>query len=657
QGMSAQIVRVLKICGRPTNSQERCPQLELSVIRFVRSFRNLSMYRASTRWISALLLTSLLAPARPLTAEDGEATKPKKSRPAVVAVFTFNGAVTEKPTADDLPFASMQGESLLQFIGRVDKATEDDDVKAAVLLLKSPSIGTAQLDEIRAALKRFRDADKPIYAHAESLTTGSLALLAGASRISIVPTGDLFINGLYGEQLFLRGLFDKLGVTPDFLTCGSYKSAAEQYMRTGPSPESQEMTKWLYDGIFDSIVKLIADGRGVAEQKAKDWINVGLYSAERAKEQGIIDAVESRSEFEAYIKQQHGDDLKFDKKYGKKAATTVDLNNPFAALQLWAQILSPPQSRRSTKDAVAVVYIEGPIMVGDPEASILGAVEGAFSTPLRKALDEVADDDAIKAVVLRVNSPGGSAVASDIILNATKRVAAKKPFVVSMGDVAGSGGYYVACGTNTIFADEATITGSIGVVAGKLVTTDMWKRWGINFSPVKRGENAGILAGYETFSADEKVQFQAWMDEIYGVFKGHVTAARGDRLKKPLDDIAGGRVFTGKQALELGLVDRIGGLDDAIDHAAKEANLDDGKYEIRVVPRPKNFLEEIFADLAPQSKDSDKKLSLHLLGAVGPALEAADPKRVSLIKQALQQLDILHAEGVMLTMPVLDLRP
>ncbi|MGD9853502.1 MAG: signal peptide peptidase SppA [Planctomycetaceae bacterium] len=610
-----------------------------------------------TRWIAAILLTSLLLPNRLIAAEDGDSAKPKKPKPAEIAVFTLNGTIAEKPVPDDFPFSTMQGESLLQLIGRIDKAAGDDDVKAAVLLLKSPSIGTAQLDEFRTAIKRFRDAGKPIYAHADSLTTGSFALLAGASRISMVPTGDLFINGLYGEQLFLRGLFDKLGVKPDFLTCGSYKSAAEQFMRSGPSPESQEMTTWLYDGIYASIIRLIAEGRGVDEQKAKDWINVGLYSAERAKEQGIIDAVETRDEFEAHIKQQHGDDLKFDKKYGKKAGTSLDLNNPFAALQLWAQILSGPQTRKSTKDAVGIVYVEGPIMVGDPEASLLGAVEGAFSSPLRKALDEVAEDDTIKAVVLRVNSPGGSAVASDIILNATKRVAAKKPFVVSMGDVAGSGGYYVACGTDTIFADEATITGSIGVVAGKLVTTDMWKRWGINFSPVARGENAGILAGYKTFSDEEKVQFQSWMDEIYGVFKGHVTAARGDRLKKPLDDIAGGRVYTGKQALELGLVDQIGGLDAAIDFVADKADLEEGKYEIRVVPRPKNFLEEMFADLAPQSKDDGKKLSLELLGAFGPALEAADPERVALIKQALRQLDILHSEGVMLTMPVLDVRP
>lgn len=608
------------------------------------------------RSLAAALLTMLLLPAG-LRAADEKSKESEKPRADKVAVFTLKGSMPEKPVPDDLPFGPQQGESLLQLVRRLNKAAEDDDIAAAVILLKSPSVGVAQLDEVRSAMKRFRDAGKPIYAHADSLTTGTYALLSGATRLSVVPTGDLFINGIYGEQLYLRGLLDMLGVEPDFLTCGSYKSAAEQFMRSGPSDESKEMTKWLYDGIYDSIIKLIAEGRGVDEEKAKGWINVGLYSAERAKEQGIIDAVESLQDFEVYIKEQHGDKLTFDKQYGKKKRSQIDLNNPFAAFQLWAEILAGPQTRRSTKDAVAVVYVEGPIMVGDPEASLLGVTEGAFSSPLRKALDEVADDDSIKAVVLRVNSPGGSAVASDIILNATKRVAEKKPFVVSMGNVAGSGGYYVACGSDTIFADEATITGSIGVVAGKLVTTNMWKRFGINFHPIERGENAGILAGYDKFSPEEKEQFQEWMNEIYEVFKGHVSEARGDRLKKPLEDIAGGRVYTGRQALELGLVDRIGGLDAAIEFVAEKAELEEGDYEVRVVPRPKSFFEELFADLAPQKKDDDKKLSLRLLDAAGPAFEAADPNRVRMIKQALLQLDILHAESAMLTMPIIDVRP
>ena len=169
-------------------------------------------------------------------------------------------------------------------------------------------------------------------------------------------------------------------------------------------------------------------------------------------------------------------------------------------------------------------------------------------------------------------------------------MAEKKPFVVSMGDVAGSGGYYVACGADTIVADATTITASIGVVGGKLATDDMWSSVGINWHPVQRGKHADMLASGKPFSEEQREILQNWMDEVYEVFKGHVVRNRGDRLKKPIDEIAGGRVFTGRQALELGLVDQLGSLSDAIRLAADKAGLKEAEYDVRVVPRPKSFL-------------------------------------------------------------------
>jgi len=604
----------------------------------------------------AALLVVQLSTGNRLVADDKK-EQDDSQKPAEIAVFTLKGPITEKPTPDDPIFGTIGSESLRSLVSRMDKAAEDDDVEAAVILLQNTSLGYAQLIEIREAMDRIKEAGKPVYAHSDSLQFGGYLLLSGCSRLSIVPHGDLWATGIYGEQIFLRGLFDMLGVKPDFLTCGDYKSAGEMFTRSEPSPEAAKMTKWLYDGIYESMLSLVAKGRDVDVDQARKWINEGLYSAEEAEKKGLIDAVESRIEFEEFIKSEHGDDLKFDKKYGRKSGSSIDLNNPFAAFQLWAQILAGPQTRKSTKDAIAIVYIDGPIMQGAPQPSPFGPVSGAYSTPLRNALREVVEDETIKAVVLRINSPGGSAVASDIILNATKGVAEKKPLIVSMGNVAGSGGYYVACGTDTIYADEATITGSIGVIAGKLVTTDMFRRVGINFSPVQRGENAAMLSGFAPFTDEEEAELQGWMDEVYDVFKGHVTAIRGDKLTKPIDDIAGGRVYTGAQALELGLVDQIGGLDAALADAADRANLEEGKYEIRIHPRPKNFLEDLFAELAPQKKDDDKQLSTQLMGVAGPALEAASPERVDLLQQAVRQLDILQKEGVMLTMPVIDVTP
>ncbi len=308
---------------------------------------------------------------------------------------------------------------------------------------------------------------------------------------------------------------------------------------------------------------------------------------------------------------------------------------------------------------MAIVYVEGPIMLGKAEASPFGGSEGAFSEPIRKALDEVARDEKVKAVVLRVDSPGGSAIASEIILNATSRVKEKKPLIVSMGNVAGSGGYYVACGSETVFADTATITGSIGVVSGKLATSEMWDQWGINFSANARGKKAGILSSGTKFTEDERQQMQAWMDEIYGVFKGHVLKVRGDRLKKPIDELAGGRVFTGQQALELGLVDRIGTLSDAIAFAANSAKVTD--YDVRSLPKPTNFLETILEDLNGQKKDdpylmtptvSRGGLQGSAIDLLLPILKDLDPARARLVRQAFAQLQVIQTERVSLTMPL-----
>jgi len=277
---------------------------------------------------------------------------------------------------------------------------------------------------------------------------------------------------------------------------------------------------------------------------------------------------------------------------------------------------------------------------------------------VRRALDRVADDERVKAVVLRINSPGGSAVGSEEILHAARRVAAKKPLVVSMGDVAGSGGYYVACGAQTIFADATTLTGSIGVVAGKFVTTDLWNKLGIRWHAVQRGKRAAILSSSAVFSEDERKALRKWMNEIYETFKRRVVEARGKRLKKDIEQLAGGRVFTGRQAVELGLVDRLGGLDEAIAYAARTAGLKE--YAVRVVPRPKGFFETLLKGLTDeQSEDEQLSVPRVSFGSDGPSvlrrawplLAGLDRRRVRAILAALQRMDWLQREHVALVMP------
>lgn len=588
----------------------------------------------------------------------------------VLAVFEL-GSITEQPAADDFPFGSAGGESLKSLIARMKKARDDAAVKGIVLLMGDASVGSAQIEEIRQVMDELKQAGKPVHVHATSFSTGGFILFSGASRISVVPTGDIWVTGLYGESPYLRGLFDMIGVAPDYFTCGDYKAAAEMFMRTGASPEAKQNQDWLLDGIYQNALGMIAKGRGVGVEVVQKWIDQGLYSAETARTAGLIDAVEHRQEFQAGLQEKYGEKVRFDKRYGKSKRQEIDLSSPFGLIQFYADLLSGPKKRKSTKDAVAVVYVEGPIVAGEGgsggfPSGMAGAT--AYSDDIRATLDKVAADDSIKALVLRVDSPGGSAVASEIILDATRRVKARKPIVVSMGNVAGSGGYYVACGADTIFANESTITGSIGVVVGKFATQELWSKVGVRWEASQRGANAGILNTSRVFSDQEREQLKTWMNDVYGVFKGHVTAIRGSRLKKDIEELAGGRVYTGRQALELGLVDKIGGLEDAIKFIAKEASLNDGNYEVRVVPETKSFLDTLLGDITG-GHDDERTIDVPrvprwptsaqasgLVERAIPLLQGMDPKRVATIVRALRQLELLQNERVLLTMPAFTIR-
>ena len=595
-------------------------------------------------WVALIALFLYIPMSKAATTEP----QPSSSSKPVIAVFNLSGELTEQPVDASLNFLAPPAPSLREVVARMKKAGEDGNVKAVVITCDDASFGFARAEELRAAMHRLRQSGKDVYAHSDSLMLGQYLLLSGATRVSVVPTGDLWVTGIYGDQLYLHGLLAKLGIVPDFLHCGAYKSASEMFMRDGPSPEADQMTNWLFDSIYDSTVKQIADGRKVSVEKVRQWIDNGPYTAEKAKAAGLIDAVEQRDALESMLKQKYGSEVSFDKQYGAPKAPQLDLSNPFSLVKTFADLMGGPKPASHNKPGVGVVYVDGPILLGKSESSLFGS-QAAMSTDISRAIDQAAQDDSVKAVVLRVDSPGGSAVASEIILAATQRLKEKKPLVVSMGDVAGSGGYYVTCAADTIFADDSTITASIGVVGGKFVTTDMWNKIGVTWKAYQRGAHAGLLSSDTDFSPEDRQRMQSWMDDIYGVFKSHVVAIRGDKLKKPIDQLSGGRVFTGRQALELGLIDKIGTLEDAIEFAAGQAKLKD--YEVRTIPEPKNLFQKLAEQAGGENDPSHLLSGGTLFDLAAPYLKDLDPQRVRTIRTALGQLQLMQKEGVILMMP------
>ncbi len=574
---------------------------------------------------------------------------------AVVPHFHLTGMLSESPVVD--PFGLTGGEitSLGELVGLIGRAAADDHVAAVVLTFDNMSLGLAQLEELRNAVGGLRTAGKKVYVHTPSMSTFVYGLLCAGDRLSVEPQSMLWLTGIYGESLYVKDLLDKIGVQADFMHMGDYKSAAEMLTRTEPSAPAEANVNWLLDGYYDSLVRMIAGARNMRAQQVRDLIDQGPYMAEEALEKGLIDAIQTRDAFLALVRKEIGRPVKFDNRYGRDEKTTPNLANPLAVFSLLAEMMNPP--KKPHKDAVAVVYVEGAIVPGYGQASPFGSVGGAYSGDIRKALETAAADDTVKAVVLRVDSPGGSAEASEMILNATRKVRARKPFVVSMGDTAASGGYYVACAADTIFANEITVTASIGVVGGKLVTVDLWDKLGVNWVGYRRGANADIFNSDRPFDDPQRQVLERYMRTVYDVFKGHVAQGRDGKLTKPLDEIAGGRVYTGKQALDLGLVDRIGGLEQAVQYAAAKASLED--YEVRVIPEPQDFITMLMDQYSGKGeRPSDISIAAASLFADHPAmaslldlLQKTEPQRARALLQALQRIELIRSESVVTMMP------
>ncbi|HVV99297.1 MAG TPA: S49 family peptidase, partial [Planctomycetaceae bacterium] len=319
------------------------------------------------------------------------ATKKEKaeSNKPTIPVFTLSGTVHELPPEDSFSFSLEPPTSFKDLTARMLKAGKDENVKAIVILWNNATIGGAQTEELRQVMAKVREDGKEIYAYTDQVATlKEYTFLSGASHISLPPTADLWITGLYTETPYLHGLLSLVGVKPDFLSCGEYKSAAEIFMREGPSPAAEKMQNWLLDSLFENYTKAIAEGRGVDVAKVKSWINGGPYTAEKAKAAGIIDEVEHRDAFSDRLREKFGKGVVFNHRYGKKKPPTIDLGNPFAAFQILNDVMMESQKKKkSKKDAIGIVYVAGAIELGGHEESPFGE-QSAHSTAVRKALDK-----------------------------------------------------------------------------------------------------------------------------------------------------------------------------------------------------------------------------------------------------------------------------
>jgi protease-4 len=549
--------------------------------------------------------------ARQLT-EQVSRLRQRQTGPLILELDLTDG-IAEGPVVDPVSaFMSRRKLRLSDVLEGLRRARQDDRVRALVVKVGGSRIGLARVQELREAIGTFRESGKLTVAWSESFgefTGGNVPyyLATAFDRIYLQPSGALGLTGVSVEQIFLHDALAKLGVGFESGKRYEYKSAADNLTERGFTGPAREAAERLAVSIAEQITSAIAERRGKTPEQARELLDRGPFLAEDALAEGLVDALGYRDEVYADVRKEAGGDatLQYVGRYQRSHALTQR-----------ARKLPNPREH-----FVAVIHASGPIRQGRSGRGPLGG-NSIGSDTVAAALRSTTTDDRVRAVLLRVNSPGGSAVASDTIWREVVRTrAAGKPVVVSMGDVAASGGYYIAMAADVIVAQPGTITGSIGVIMGKPVFKEAFERVGITTDSVSVGRGANMFAPAHPFSEDDWQRINAWLDEIYRDFTSKVASGRRMTAEQ-VHEIARGRVWTGADAAENGLVDELGGTAVAAEIARRRAGLP-ARAPLRTYPRLTPF-DQLRPPESSESKPAAASgLDLGAFSGWGPAWQLA----------------------------------
>ncbi|MPM00778.1 Protease 4 [bioreactor metagenome] len=492
-----------------------------------------------------------------------------------VLKIELNGALSDQKT--DNPYAMLLGEedtelSLTDILKAIKEAKNSDNIKGIYIEAGNFSAGSSSIDAIRRAITDFKESGKFVVAYGDQYTQGSYYLASIADKVYINPQGALLLTGMSSQTMFYKGLLNKLGVEMLIFKVGTYKGAVEPFMLDKLSDANREQISSYMNGIWDNITADIAKSRKITVEDVNHYADQGFAIAlpEKALECGLVDELKYKPEAEEYVKDLAG---QTDKKL-----KTVGVD----------KVRNIKSKEGKSKNKIAVLYAEGEITeaVTSPYS-----MDKSITEKVAKELIKLKEDESIKAVVLRVNSPGGSAFTSEQIWKQVLELKKVKPIVVSMGDVAASGGYYISCAANKIVAEPNTLTGSIGIFGMFPNMTGLFNKVALTTDVVKTNTYADLGDVSRPMREDEKALIQSRIESGYDTFITRCADGRG-MTKAAIDSIGQGRVWTGEQAIEKGLVDELGGIEKAIAVAAKLADLKD--YKLVEVSGSKDFLKDLF---------------------------------------------------------------
>jgi protease-4 len=544
----------------------------------------------------------------------------------------LDGQITDAPASggllldpDDVPLI------VVDYSAAIRAAGTDDRISGLYLRLDSPAIGMAGMTEIRDALVDYSTSDKPCVAYSEAYDTRSYYLASACDTVLAAPSGVMFVNGMALTVSYYAGMFEKLNIVPEFQHVGDFKTAVEPYERSGPSESAMESYEYLLDGIWPHIVGSMAEGRGISVDVMQSYIDDMQLTPSAAVERDMLDGLAFPAAVVYNVTDFGSEGWMASMDTPAPDLTDTQIEEKFTFINDYVKSM---RQADTAEKRIAVVFAEGPIISGDGNQGLFSGPALADG-PFREWMQAVRESEDVVAVVVRVNSPGGSALASDMMWREIERTKAMGlPVVISQADYAASGGYFITAPGDYVFSHPTTI---IGVLGGKMNLGGTYEMAGITSHTYLRGERADFFSTVSSFDEGEQQAFQTYLDDFYETFLARVTAGR-PLTRDEAHAVAQGRVWTGEQALERNLVDEIGGLDDALAKAAELASVTE--YGVDRYPKSRTFFEILLEDLS--SAEATIPVDIRVDGLL-PHLEEAVSE--------VMLLDAIFSDGAVMYLP------
>ncbi len=557
-----------------------------------------------------------------------------------IAEITLQGRLLEHPSGFSFNFLTMgptRQTALTQLIQQLSQAAKDPTIQGVFLNLKSFDLSLTQSQELGELLSNLRAKGKKVAVFSSNYDTNTYLLASYGNDVIMARHGDLFLPGVAIQLMFFKGLLNKLDLQADMVQIGKFKGAQEPMTRDSASPAFKRQIHRLITAWYGQIVATIAKNRpAVTATQVEAAINTGWIEGISAKKMGLVDKLMGRQRVKGWIENKFDGKSELVSGYGNEKITPLNLSSPLALLQMLGE---PTQTTSTGKSAIAVICADGTIVDDAPGRSY----NANLVTPARIAreIKSALNNSEVKAIVLRVDSPGGSAEASEDIWQILHAAGKKKPLLVSMGAEAASGGYYISTAGREILADPGTITGSIGVVGGKVVLEGLLKKIGVHIETFSIGDHAALFDSTSPFTPAERTFVTDMMKQTYALFTRRVMEGRGKKITD-IQKVARGRLFPGTTAVREGLVDHVGSLHDAIVLAAKDGNIK-GPYRVLIYPRAQSLAQFIRRRLGIQT---ELPVGLRVMAAAMPG-----SYRRTMI-QMYQILRVLRQDNVILAAPV-----